>query len=175
MRASIGVSGGRACGTMPPLMAARARNVRVAIVVGRFHEPVTKRLLAAARATLAAAGVRCGAVETVWVPGAFEVPQVAEWIAARRRGRPDAIVALGCVIRGETDHHAHLGAAVVAHLLSVARRQRIPVGLGVVTARDARQALARAGGARGNRGADAAAAALALLALVPRAGARRGA
>ena len=157
----------------PPSMSGRNSALRVAIVVSRFNEPVTRRLLDSAAKTLASRGVPASHQEVVWVAGAFEIPQAVQFIAARRRARPDAVVALGCVVQGETDHHAHLGRAVVDHLLAVARETGVPVGLGVITARNAQQALERAGGTRGNRGADAAEAALELVALRDKSGRSR--
>lgn len=138
---------------------------RIAVVVGRFHEPVAKGLLAGALARLGKAGIPKGAVEVRWVPGAFEIPQAAGWLLARRRERPEAVIALGAVVKGETRHDEHLGRAVTERLLALAVKSGVPVGLGVVTTLDARQALARAGGSRGNRGADAAEAVLEMLRL----------
>ncbi len=133
----------------------------MAIVAGRFNEAVTRRLVAGALEALAERGVGRASVSVHWVAGAFEVPQAAQRLA-RQKPAPAAIIALGCILQGETDHHAHLGLAVVDHLLGLARETGVPVGLGVVSARSAGQALARAGGTHGNRGADAAAAALSL-------------
>lgn len=141
-------------------MGRRTESLRVAVVAARFNQAVTRRLVRGAVDLLARRGVPRSDVELHWVAGSFEVPQAAERLAARARRRPGAIVALGCIVQGETDHHAHLGAAVLSQLLDVARRSGIPVGLGIVSARTAAQAYARAGGARGNRGAAAAEAAL---------------
>lgn len=142
-------------------MEKRVALARVKIVAGRFNEAVTRKLLAGALAALGEKGVARGDVAVHWVAGAFEIPQAAERLA-RQKPAPAAIIALGCILQGETDHHAHLGSAVVDHLLSVARENGVPVGLGVVSAKTPEQAMARAGGSRGNRGADAANAALSL-------------
>ncbi len=144
--------------------------MRVAIVASLFHEPVTRRLVQGAHAALLGRGVRRREIETFWVPGAFEIPPMVQRIARRRARRVDAIVAVGCIVKGETDHHEHLASAVIDHLLAIARSSEIPVGLGVVTVRNSAQALARAGGARGNRGADGALAALEMVAALARAG-----
>lgn len=141
-----------------------ARGIRVAIVVSRFNREATERLLAGAGEALARAGIPKKDRDVRWVPGAFEIPQAVSWIARGKRA-PDAIVALGCIVRGETDHHDYLGRAVIDRLLAICVATGIPVGLGVVTARTDAQALARAGGSRGNRGADAAQAALEMLKL----------
>src|SRR5262245_59321465 len=87
-----------------PAPAARrsARGRRVVIVASRFNESITERLVEGARATLLRGGVRAGDLRVVWVPGAFELPQVAEHLVAR--GGVDAVVCVGCVIRGETPH-----------------------------------------------------------------------
>jgi 6,7-dimethyl-8-ribityllumazine synthase len=137
-------------------MAATA--MRVAVVVSRFNELVTEKLLAGARARLTELGVADTAVDVVWVPGAFELPLAAA--AAAATGRYRAIVALGCVIRGETAHFDYVAGEAARGLQSVALSYRIPVGFGVLTTETFEQAVDRAGGAAGNKGADAADAAL---------------
>ena len=127
---------------------------RVAIVVSRFNEDVTTRLLEGARRCLAEHRVPDASVDVIWVPGAFELPVAAE--AAAASGRYGAIVALGCVIRGETAHFTY----VAGGLSNVALAHRLALGFGVLTTDTEEQALARAGGAAGNKGYDAAEAAL---------------
>jgi 6,7-dimethyl-8-ribityllumazine synthase len=139
-------------------MAATAGGGRVAVVVSRFNELVTEKLLAGARARLTELGVADTAVDVVWVPGAFELPLAAA--AAAATGRYRAIVALGCVIRGETPHFDYVAGEAARGLQSVALSYRIPVGFGVLTTDSFEQAVDRAGGAAGNKGADAADAAL---------------
>ena len=131
----------------------------MAVLVSRFHENVTTRLLEGARAALRRAGLADGQVDVVWVPGAFELPVVAE--AAAVSERYDAIVALGCVIRGETAHFEYVAGEAARGLGNVALAHRIAVGFGVLTTETEIQALARAGGVIGNKGAEAAEAALA--------------
>lgn len=131
---------------------------RVAVVVSRFNELVTERLLAGARTRLAEGGVDEAAVDVVWVPGAFELPLAAA--EAAHSGRYRAIVALGCVIRGETAHFEYVAGEAARGLQTVAVTYRIPVGFGVLTTETFEQAIERAGGEAGNKGYDAADAAL---------------
>jgi 6,7-dimethyl-8-ribityllumazine synthase len=130
----------------------------VAVIVSRFHENVTTRLLEGAREALRRAGIADAQVDVVWVPGAFELPVAAETAAASERYA--AIVALGCVIRGETAHFEYVAGEAARGLGNVALAHRIAVGFGVLTTETEIQALARAGGVVGNKGAEAAAAAL---------------
>lgn len=134
---------------------------RVAVVVSRFNELVTEKLLAGARARLAERGVDDQAVDVVWVPGAFELPLAAA--AAAVSGRYRAIVALGCVIRGETAHFEYVAGEASRGLQTVALTYRVPVGFGVLTTETFEQAIERAGGSAGNKGADAADAALSMI------------
>jgi len=131
---------------------------RIAVLVSRYNEIVTRRLLDGAREALAAGGIPDSHVDVVWLPGAFELPVAAEQAAAS--GRYRAIVALGCVIRGETAHFEYVAGEAARGLADVARGHRIAVGFGVLTTEDQAQALARAGGAAGNKGGEAARAAL---------------
>jgi 6,7-dimethyl-8-ribityllumazine synthase len=131
---------------------------RVAIVVSRYNERITRRLLEGARAALREGGIPDDAVDVVWVPGAFELPVAAE--ASASCGRYGAVVALGCVIRGETPHFEYVAGEVARGLGDVARAHRIAVGFGVLTTDDQEQAMARAGGSAGNKGYEAAGAAL---------------
>jgi 6,7-dimethyl-8-ribityllumazine synthase len=132
--------------------------LRVALLVSRFNELVTSRLLDGARQCLEEHRVPAAVVDVVWVPGAFELPVVAE--AAAASGRYAAIVALGCVIRGETPHFDFVAGEAARGLGNVALAHRIPVGFGVLTTNTLEQAEARAGGAVGNKGYEAAEAAL---------------
>ena len=131
---------------------------RVAVIVSRFNEAVTTRLLDGAKGALRRRAIPDARVDVVWVPGAFELPVAAE--AAAASGRYDAIVALGCVIRGETPHFEYVAGETTRGLGNVALSYRVPVGFGVLTTDSLEQALARAGGAAGNKGADATDAAL---------------
>ena len=134
---------------------------RVAIVVSRFNEVATIRLAAGARACLVERGLDAGAIDEFWVPGAFELPLAADRLAAR--GVYDAVIALGCVIRGETPHFEFVSAEAARGLGEVALRHGLPVAFGVLTTDDAEQAMARAGGKHGNKGWEAAEAALEMI------------
>jgi 6,7-dimethyl-8-ribityllumazine synthase len=125
----------------------------VAIIVSRFHENITAKLLEGARDALRRAGIAEGDVNVVHVPGAFELPVAAEVAAASERF--DMIVALGCVIRGETPHFEYVAGEAARGLGNVALAHRIAVGFGVLTTETEAQALARV-----SKGAEAAQAAL---------------
>jgi 6,7-dimethyl-8-ribityllumazine synthase len=131
---------------------------RVAVLVSRYNEIVTRRLLEGAHAALTAEGIGASHIDVHWVPGAFELPAAAA--VAAGTGRYIAIVALGCVIRGETPHFEYVAGEAARGLGEVARISQIAVGFGVLTTEDQAQALARAGGDAGNKGAEAAHAAL---------------
>jgi len=140
--------------------------LRVAVLTAQWHRAITTRLQAAALATLAAAGVRDDDVLVVEVPGAYELPQAAAWIA--RGGDADAIVALGCVVRGETPHFDFVAGACAHGLQRVGLETGVPVAMGVITADTQAQAEARAGegtGKGGNKGVEAADAAVRMGAL----------
>ena len=130
----------------------------MAVLVSRYNEIVTTRLLDGARQCLRETGVPETRVDVIWVPGAFELPVAAETAAAS--GRYAALVALGCVIRGETPHFEYLAAETARGLGNVALAHQLPIGFGVLTTETLEQAIARAGGASGNKGYEAAAAAL---------------
>jgi 6,7-dimethyl-8-ribityllumazine synthase len=134
-----------------------ADGMRVAVLAARFNEDVVGRLVAGARDELTRHG--CAVADTVWVPGAFEVPVVAQRLAAS--GAYEAVVALACVIRGGTPHFEYVSSAVTVGCEAVARTTGVPVGFGVLTVDDREQALARARGSEGDKGAEAAQAAVA--------------
>ncbi|HEX4575193.1 MAG TPA: 6,7-dimethyl-8-ribityllumazine synthase [Gemmatimonadales bacterium] len=134
------------------------REGRVAVLVSRYNELVTTRLLDGARQCLRDQGVPDARVDVIWVPGAFELGVAAE--AAAASGRYAALVALGCVIRGETPHFEYVAGEAARGLGNVALAHRVPVGFGVLTTETQEQAMARAGGAAGNKGYEAADAAL---------------
>ncbi len=131
---------------------------RIAIIVSRYNEAVTGRLLDGALACCAEAGVPRDAVDVVWVPGAYELPVAAA--AAAATGGYACLVALGAVIRGETPHFDFVAGEAARGLGEVAVAHRLPVGFGLLTTDTLEQASARAGGAAGNKGHEAAAAAI---------------
>lgn len=139
----------------------------VCLVAGRFNRLVTERLVEGARRALSDAGVGPEQVEVAWVPGAWELP----WASRRAvRSGHDAVVALGCVVRGETDHFDYICGAATRGLADLAAEGGPPVTFGVLTCDTLQQAMERAGGKHGNKGVDAAEAALELLDLAGRLG-----
>lgn len=137
---------------------------RYAIVVARYNETITGRLLDGAVQTLLGAGVPDESVDVVHVPGAFEIPVVADRLAGSRHYR--AVICLGAVIRGETTHDQHINRAVSLSLVESARQWGIPVLFGVLTCETVEQAIHRSGGNVGNKGAECAAAALEMVDLL---------
>ena len=113
--------------------------MRVAIVAARFNSHITLRLLAGARRGLVAAGVADDDVDVTWVPGAFEIPIAAQALAADR----DAVICLGCVIRGETAHFEHVAGQAAAGIMRVGLDTGRPVVFGVLTTETLEQAHAR--------------------------------
>lgn len=139
------------------------KGLRVAVLVSRWYGEITDRLRDAALETLAKAGVADDDVLVVEVPGAYELPQAAMWVA--RGGDADAIVALGCILRGETPHFDQVARECCGGLSRVAAETGLPVSLGVITADTHAQAIARSGpttGKGGNKGVEAAEAAIAM-------------
>jgi 6,7-dimethyl-8-ribityllumazine synthase len=137
----------------------RGDGLRVGIVVARFNDFITSRLLAAAVDTLERHGVAGSDITVVWVPGAWEIPPVAQRLAQPARGL-DAVVCLGAVIRGGTPHFDHVCARVARGVAQVGDSAELPVIFGVLTCDSIEQAIERAGTKAGNKGADAAMAAL---------------
>jgi 6,7-dimethyl-8-ribityllumazine synthase len=134
---------------------------RFAIVASRFNETVTASLRDAAAAALKEAGA--GTVQLLSVPGAFEIPQAAR--AAAESGRFDAIVCLGCIIRGETPHFDYIASAVAHGIMDAAADTGVPMAFGVLTTDTMAQAAARSGPGPDNKGREAAAAAIEMAAL----------
>lgn len=131
---------------------------RVAVVVARFHEHVTTKLLEGALAGLRAHGVAEEAVDVAWVPGAFEIPVVARRMAAT--GAYDALICLGAVVRGETAHFDLVAREAARGVAAVGRDTGIPAVFEVLATESLADAEARAGGPHGNKGWDAAETAL---------------
>jgi len=135
-----------------------ASGLRFAIVVARFNDFVTARLLAGAREALAAAGVDADAIDVLWVPGAFEVASAAKHVATTRR--PAAVICLGCVIRGGTPHFEYICAAAAQGVTTAALESDVPMAFGVLTTDSVEQAVERAGPGPSNKGYEAAVAAV---------------
>lgn len=142
------------------------RGRRIALVVSRWNEHVTSRLADGARDALLGAGVEAEDLVTCRVPGSFELPLACHRLASS--GRYHAVVALGAVIRGDTDHYDHICRAAADGLLRAGLDTGVPVLFGVLTCHDEDQALARAGGTHGNKGADVALDALRMADLLER-------
>ncbi|MCL2284407.1 MAG: 6,7-dimethyl-8-ribityllumazine synthase [Fibromonadales bacterium] len=134
------------------------QNLKIAIVVSRFNETVTKSLLEGALSQLKKCAVSEGDITVAWVPGAFELPGLAARFA--RSEKFDAIIVLGAVIRGATPHFDHVSNAVNSGIAHLAREGKIPVIFGVLTTDTVEQAMDRAGLKCGNKGTDAALAAV---------------
>jgi len=141
-----------------------ARSRRVAIVAARFNELVVGKLVEGALACLSAHGVADVDVDLAWTPGAFEIPLVADRLAAT--GGYDAVVCLGAVIRGDTRHFDFVAAEAARGIREASERNGVPVTFGVLTTETFDQALDRAGGKHGNKGWDAAMAALEMASLL---------
>jgi len=131
---------------------------RLAIVVSRYNDSVTQRLLAGAEQTAEKYGIAAGDVDVFWVPGAWELPLAAQQAAASTKYV--AVVCLGAVIRGETTHDEHINRQVSDSLGRISLEYQMPIGFGLLTVHNLEQALNRAGGAVGNKGEEATSAAL---------------
>lgn len=131
---------------------------RFGIVVGRFNDFITRPLLAGARDCLLRHGVADDAIEAAWVPGAWEIPGALDRLA--QSGRFDALIALGCVIRGATPHFDYVAGHAASGTAAVGAKHSIPVVFGVLTTDTIEQAIERAGTKAGNKGWDSAMAAL---------------
>ncbi len=128
--------------------------LRFAVIVSRFNELITNKLLGGAMDALVRHGVREDDVEVAWVPGAFEIPLVAKRLASTHRF--DAVLCLGAVIRGSTPHFDYVASEVTKGIATVALQTGIPVAFGVLTTDTIEQAIERAGTKAGNKGYDAA-------------------
>lgn len=145
-----------------------ARGFRFALVVSRYHDFVTDRLQAAALEALEAADVASDDVTVIKVPGAFEIPVAAQRAAESRQF--DAIVCLGCVIRGATPHFEYLATAVANGISHAAAMTGIPMAFGILTTNSVEEALERAGLRSANKGWEAATAAIEMATLLKRIG-----
>jgi 6,7-dimethyl-8-ribityllumazine synthase len=135
-----------------------ARGLRFGIVASRFNDFIVDRLLDAAVSTLLKHGVAAGDIEVVRVPGAFETPLAVKKLATSRRFQ--ALIALGCVIRGGTPHFEYVAGEATRGIGHVSLNEEIPIGFGILTVDTIEQAVERAGTKAGNKGADAALAAI---------------
>ena len=145
-----------------------ATGYRFAIIASRFNEDITDGLLRGARAAFEAAEVRDEDITLVRVPGAFEIPVTARRLAST--GRFDAIVCLGCVIKGDTMHFEHIASAVSQGIMDAATETGVPLSFGVLTTLTEEQAAARAADGPDNKGHEAALAAVEMATLCRRIG-----
>ena len=137
---------------------------RFAIVVARFNEYITSKMLEGCENTLNRHGVEPDRIDVVWVPGSFEIPTAARRIAEKKSA--DAIICLGCVIRGDTAHYDHVCRETAKGIAEVGRRTGVPCIFGVLTTDTIEQAIERAGTKMGNAGRSAATAAIEMASLL---------
>ena len=135
-----------------------AKGCRFAIVASRFNQHITDRLLEGAQGTLLKSGVASDDITVVFAAGSFEIPILVQHFAASKKF--DAVIALGCILRGETSHYDVLCQSTTQALHQISLTTNIPVTCGIVMAETADQAIERAGGKMGNRGEEAARAAV---------------
>jgi 6,7-dimethyl-8-ribityllumazine synthase len=137
--------------------------MRIAIVVSRFNDFVTDRLLAGATETLVEQGLTESDIELLRVPGAFEIPIAAQRVA--EMGRVSAVICLGCLVRGATPHFEYISSACAHGITAAAAATGIPMSFGVLTTNSVEEAVERAGAGDGNKGREAALAALEMVRL----------
>ena len=147
-----------------PQQSVQATGLKIAIVVSSYHDDVTSKLLEGAQSTFVESGGAIEDCQTITVSGAWELPVVASAIAAK--GEVDAIVALGCIVSGETTHDQVIADAIAEGLMSVSIDWKQPVSMGVITCKTLHQAHDRAGGEAGNKGSEAMYAALSTVAVM---------
>ena len=128
--------------------------LKFGVVVSRFNEFITKKLLEGTQDALLRHGVSDGDIDVAWVPGSFEIPLVVKKLAQTKRY--DAIICLGAVIRGETPHYEYIATEVTKGIAKVGLETGLPISYGVITADSLEQAIERAGTKIGNKGFDAA-------------------
>ncbi|MCD8083323.1 MAG: 6,7-dimethyl-8-ribityllumazine synthase [Clostridiales bacterium] len=138
--------------------------IRIGIVVSRFNEFITSKLLGGALDGLTRLGVESDDIETAWVPGAFEIPLIAKKMAAS--GKYDAVIALGSVIRGSTSHYEYVCAEVSKGVAQIGLETGVPVLFGILTTENIEQAIERAGSKAGNKGFDCAQGAVEMVNLI---------
>jgi len=134
------------------------KGLKFGLVLSRFNEFITKKLLEGAQDALLRHGVNEEDIETAWVPGSFEIPLVAKKLAETKRY--DAVICLGTVIRGGTPHFEYIAAEVTKGIAKVGLETGLPVIYGIITADNLEQAIERAGTKEGNKGFDAAVSAI---------------
>lgn len=131
-----------------------AKDLKFAIVISRFNEFITSKLLSGAQDMLTRHGAAENDIDIIWVPGAFEIPLAAKKLA--RSNKYNAIITLGAVIRGSTSHYDYVCNEVAKGVAGIALQEEIPVIFGVLTTENIEQAIERAGTKSGNKGCEAA-------------------
>jgi len=149
-----------------------AKGAKFAVVVGRFNEFISSKLLSGAIDGLIRHGAEYSDIQTFWVPGAFEIPLVAKKIALT--GKFDAVICLGAVIRGSTPHFDYVAGEVAKGVAKVSLDTGLPVIFGVITTENIEQAIERAGTKSGNKGFDAAVSAVEMVNLIQNIGTVKG-
>ena len=140
------------------------RDIRIAIVAGRFNEFITSKLVGGALDVLKRNDVSEENIDIAWVPGAFEIPLITKKLA--KTGKYDAIIALGAVIKGSTPHFDYVCAEVSKGVAQISLQSELPVIFGVLTTNNIEEAIERAGTKAGNKGADAAFSAIEMINLI---------
>ncbi len=142
----------------------KAEGLKIGIVVARFNEFISSKLLGGALDALLRHGAQDKDIEVAWVPGAFEIPLAAKKMAQSRRY--DAVICLGCIIRGATPHFEYVAAEAAKGIAQVALQADCPVAFGVLTTETIEQSIERAGSKAGNKGWEAALAAVEMVNLL---------
>ena len=140
------------------------KEVKIGIVEGRINEFITSKLLSGAQDALVRHDVKDDNIDVAWVPGAFEIPLIADKMA--KSGKYDAVICLGAVIRGNTSHYDYVCSEVSKGIAHVSLESGIPVMFGVVTTENIEQAIERAGTKAGNKGFDVAVGAIEMINLI---------
>jgi 6,7-dimethyl-8-ribityllumazine synthase len=141
-----------------------AKGKKFGLVVSRFNDFITKKLLEACIDTLTRHGAKDSEIEVAWVPGAFEIPLVAKKMSGSKKY--DAIICLGTIIKGETPHFDYVASESAKGIASVALNSNVPTVFGIITAENIEQAIQRAGAKEGNKGKDAAISAIEMVNLL---------
>lgn len=153
---NIRVSGIRSAGSRT----ISERKTKIAIVVSSFNDDITENLLKGALGALSSNGVLEKNINTFWVPGSYEIPLSCQKLAKTKKY--DALLALGCVIKGETDHYHYIAKETSRGVMDVMLEYSLPIGFGIITTNNLRQAKARSG-VKNNKGAEAAQAVLEMI------------
>lgn len=136
------------------------KNLKIALVISKFNSDITEKMLKGAVETLKNNEVQKKNIEIIWVPGSFEIPLTCQRLAKTKKF--DGIVSIGCIIKGDTDHYYYISSETIRGIMSVMLNFSIPVGLGIITTQNLKQAKDRCG-QKGNKGAEAAQAVLEML------------